>query len=101
MKKLLTLALVLMLVFSLAFTMSSCDFLNNLFGGDDPVEDPDDNDQGDKPGDQPDGDTPSGDIVDGVIGGGDGIELPIVDVNSQDMTIPPEGTEDTETPDAE
>ena len=107
MKKVLMLLLACTLVFSIAFTMTSCDFINGLFGNDTPSGD---QPGGDQPGgDQPGGEQPGGDdtddnqggsIFEGAFDGGNGgIDLPIVDVNSQDMTIPPEGseTEGTET----
>ena len=104
MKKILMLLLVCTLVFSITFTMTSCDLINSLFGNDTPNGDEPGGDQpgGDQPGgDQPGGDTPgegdntgNGSIFDGVTNNGTGgIELPIVDVNSTDMTIPPEGSE--------
>jgi hypothetical protein len=81
--------------------MTSCKLLDNLFG----EETPDPTPGGD---DTPGDDTPGGDqggvgsdIFDGS-NGNNGIELPIIDVNSTDMTIPPEGSEiEGETPDAE
>ena len=98
MKKILMLLLVCTLVFSLAFTMTSC----NIFGNDDPTEQPDDENKDDenKPGVDSDEDA---NIFGGENVGNDGIELPIIDVNSTDMTIPPEGSEglDGTTPDAE
>ena len=100
MKKILMLLLVCTLVFSITFTMTSCDLINGLLGNDDPstddptTDDPGENNPGD---DQPGNDTPGNGEVNDIIGGGGTnngvIELPIVDVNSEDMTIPPEGSE--------
>ena len=100
MKKILMLLLVCTLVFSLTLTMTSCDFFNNLFGSDDPQPDGGNGDGDDKPGIDSDDST---NIFGGENLGDGGIELPITDVNSQDMTIPPEGTEGGEetAPDAE
>ena len=133
MKKILMLLLVCTLVFSITFTMTSCDMLGNLFGDETP-ETPDDENPGednpgednpgeDNPGeDNPGEDNPGEDnpgeekpgeddkdenngIFGGGTNGGDGIELPIVDVNSENMIVPPaegEGeTDGSENTDAE
>ena len=103
MKKILMLLLVCTLVFSLTLTMTSCDLFNKWFGDDTPGGD-------ETPGgeDTPGGDN-NGDVTPGVgsdmfdgSNGNHGIELPIIDVNSTDMTVPPEGSEtEGETSDAE
>ena len=101
MKKILMLLLACALVFSLTLTMTSCGIFENLFGSYTPDE-PDTPDTPD-PDPTPDGGINS-EIIDGIINGtGNGIDLPIVDVNSQDMTQPPEGSEEgtEETPEAE
>ena len=103
MKKILMLLLVCTLVFSLTLTMTSCDLLNKWFGDETPSGD------GTIGGDETPGDDTPGnenggvgsDMFDGS-NGNNGIELPIIGVNSTDMTIPPEGSEtEGETPDAE
>lgn len=102
MKKILMLLLACALVFSLTLTMTSCGIFENLFGSDTPDE-PDTPDTPDTPVTPPDGGINS-EFIDGIINGtGNGIDLPIVDVNSQDMTQPPEGSEEgtEETPEAE
>ena len=101
MKKILMLLLVCTLVFSLTFTMTSCKLLDKFFGDETTDETP----GGDTPGgDENPGDNTPGigsDMFDGS-NGNPGIELPIIDVNSTDMTVPPEGSEtEGETPDAE
>ena len=106
MKKILMLLLVCTLVFSLTFTMTSCDLLKGLFG-DTPEEpeQPDNGDNGDKPGTGEGEGVGSDDtnIFDGFTNGGGSIDLPIIDVGSTDMTQPEEGVEEgtEETPDAE
>jgi hypothetical protein len=102
MKKILMLLLVCALVFSLTLTMTSCGIFENLFGSDTP-DTPDTPGPGPDPDPNPD-DGINSEIIDGIINGtGNGIDLPIVDVNSQDMTQPPEGSEEgtEETPEAE
>lgn len=98
MKKILVLLLVCTMIFSLTLTMTSCDLFKNIFGDNqtDEPDTPDTPDDTDTPGIGSD----DADIFEGVTNGGEGIELPITNVNSQDMTQQPEeGTE--ETPDAE
>ena len=102
MKKILMLLLVCTMIFSLTLTMTSCDFFKNIFGGEEQPDEPDTPDDPNNPGI----DSGDPDIIDGITNvGNGGIELPITNVNSQDMTQPEvdegaeEGTE--ETPDAE
>ena len=107
MKKILMLLLVCTLVFSLTFTMTSCKLLDGLFGDtQEEPEQPDNGGNGDKPGTGDEGvESEDTNIFDGGNNGGGSIDLPIIDVNSTDMTQPEggegaeEGTE--ETPDAE
>ena len=104
MKKILMLLLACTLVFSLTLTMTSCVVINVLLGNDDTTtETPDDNnnDNSDNNGGVDSDDT---NILGGANMGSNGtIELPIVDVNSTDTTLPSEGTEEggEQTPDAE
>lgn len=104
MKKILMLLLVCTLVFSLTFTMTSCKFFGQ--------EEPDTNtpDEPDTPPSTDDGvNSDDTNIFEGGNNGGGSIDLPIIDVNSNDMTQPEEGegteegTEEgtVETPDAE
>lgn len=115
MKKIFALLLACALVFSMILTMSSCFLLDN--GEETPEETPNEtpNDQpGEQPGDDNTGDDNNNDnndnnddnnnddnsgigseIIENMQGNGGVIELPIVDVNSQDKTQP-EGGETTE-----
>ena len=104
MKKILMLLLVCTIVFSLTLTMTSCDLINSLFGGEEQPGGGDDTPGGETP-DQPGVGSDDANIFDNNANGGNGIQLPIIDVNSTDMTQPEggenveEGTE--EAPDAE
>ena len=103
MKKILMLLLACTLVFSLTLAMTSCDVINGLLGNDDTTETPDDNNN-DNTGDNGGVDSDDTNIFGGANMGSNGtIELPIVDVNSTDTTLPSEGTEEggEQTPDAE
>jgi hypothetical protein len=104
MKKILMLLLACTLVFSLTLAMTSCDVVNRLFGDDTTTETPDDNNN-DNTGDNGGVDSDDTNILGGANMGSNGtIELPIVDVNSTDTTLPPEGAEEggeQTTPDAE
>jgi hypothetical protein len=104
MKKILMLLLVCTLVFSLTFTMTSCDLLKSIFGGEEQPDNGGETPGGDTP-DQPGVDSEDSNIFDGNVNGGNGIKLPIIDVDSTDTTLPEEGEgteEGTEkAPDAE
>ena len=107
MKKILMLLLVCTLVFSLTLTMTSC----HIFNGQDTPDNGDNTPGGnDTPDDDTGVDSDDTNIFDGINNAGNGgISLPIIDVNSTDMTQPEggEGTEEgaeegtEETPDAE
>ena len=108
MKKILMLLLVCTLVFSLTLTMTSCNIFNN--GKDEPDNGDETPGGNDTPGDDTGVDSDDTNIFDGINNAGNGgISLPIIDVNSTDMTQPEggEGTEEgaeegtEETPDAE
>ena len=93
MNKILMLLLACTLVFSLVFAMTSC----HLFNPDEPgnTDTPGDNTDDDGNDDGVDSDDTN--FFDGSINvGSDGIYGPITDVNSTDMTQPPEGGETTE-----